>query len=35
MDENHKEGKKDTIKLEIPSLFKPEQPVFGLKQAAI
>ena len=35
MDEKDKEGKKNTIELEIPSLFQPEKPIFGLKQAPI
>ena len=35
MDEKHEEGKKDAIDLEIPSLFQPEKPIFGLKQAPI
>ena len=35
MDEKDEEGKKNTIELEIPSLFQPKKPVFDLKQGAI
>ena len=33
--EKQKGGEKDAIELKVPSLFQPEKPVFGLKQAPV